>query len=49
MTESTPTTTTLNRISYSDYDPRDGPIYVIEANENDDAWIQSTHPIDVKP
>lgn len=38
-----------NRISYSDYDPEDGPVYVIEADENADAWIQSTQTVDVTP
>ena len=38
-----------NRTSYSDYDPQDGAVYVIEADETDDAWIQSTHPVDVTP
>ena len=38
-----------NSTSYSDYDPQDGPVYVIEADETDDAWIQSTHPVDVTP
>lgn len=47
MTKFIPTTTTLTHTSYSDYDPRDGPVYVIEADDNDDAWIQSTHPVDV--
>lgn len=38
-----------NCSSYSDYDSRDGPVYVIEADENDDAWIQSTHPVGIEP
>lgn len=36
-----------NCTSYSDYDPQEGPVYVIEADDNEDAWIQSTHPVDV--
>lgn len=35
--------------SYTDYDSRDGPVYVVAADENEDAWIQSTHPVDVEP
>lgn len=38
-----------NHASYSDYDPRDGPVYVIEADDNEDAWIQSTRTVDVTP
>jgi len=36
---------------YSDYDPEEGPVYVIEADGDDDrdAWIQSTRPVDVEP
>lgn len=38
-----------NHTSYSDYDPQEGPVYVIEANDNEAAWIQSTCPVDVTP
>lgn len=38
-----------NHASYSDYDPQDGPVYVIEADDNEDAWIQSTRTVDVTP
>jgi hypothetical protein len=33
---------------YSDYDPRVGPVYVVESDESDDAWIQSTAPVSVE-
>lgn len=33
---------------YSDYDPQHGPVYVIEA-DGDDEWIRSTRCVDVEP
>jgi len=38
-----------NCIAYTDYDPEAGPVYVVEADDEDDAWIQSTRPVAVEP
>ncbi|WP_134669283.1 hypothetical protein [Halorussus marinus] len=38
-----------NYTAYTDYDPDAGPVYVIEAEDGADAWLQSTRPVDVEP
>lgn len=35
--------------SYTDYDRIDGPVYVIEDPQNDEARIQSTVSVPVEP
>lgn len=41
--------TATERTGYSDYDPRHGPVYVIEADGDAGEWIQSSDPVDVEP